>query len=216
MNRTSIRPNRPPSAPRLQARSPSWRSLSFLVAGFLVLAAIAVALAQEPSNPILYGYDGLSTGVLEVRFLSDTLPETVEFTVFADGRVHCQIVGTGPDRRVYQEYSDHLDAVEVRHLVDDAVTSGLVDFDTARFFRQQRDRGRSLPQGTDLGAIHFKINLSFLARGSEPSESPFSHTFLLDNPTDLERVFPEQRELRALRRITDVLEQISRTHRGRR
>ena len=104
----------------------------------------------------------------------------------------------------------------LHELVDDAVTSGLIDFETSRFIRGLRERGEIVPHVIDGGAVLFRIDLDFVDRGSEGTEAPFSHSILIDFPDEFARRFPEERALGSLQRVTHVLEEIYWAHRRQR
>jgi len=175
----------------------------------LVLTAlvVATAVAQERS-PLSYDYRERSTGVLEVHFLSSASLETVQFTVYGDGRVQGKVMSTGADPAVLEEFEHRLGEEKVSQLVDEAVQSGLVDFETSRFVRGIQARGESVPHVIDGNAVFFEIRLDFLARGAEGPETPFSHSFLLASPDEYARRYPDAPELRALRSIQQTLEEI--------
>jgi len=184
-----------------------WKDFCLLFGLVLSGLVVTTAVAQERS-PLYYDYRERSTGVIEVHFLSSTSLKTVQFTVYGDGRVHGKVLSTGADQAVLEEFEQRLGEAQVRELVDDAVHSGLIDFETSRFVRGIQERGEPVPHVIDGNTIFFEIRLDFLARGAEAPETPFSHSFVLDFPDEYARRYPEVPELRALHRIKQMLEEI--------
>ena len=199
----------------MTSRESAHRSTAYFLVSLAALMLLASGVVSQERQSIHYSYAERSTGVLEVHFLSSTVMETVQFAVHGDGRVLGKVVGTGPDQPVLDEFGARLDAAQVSELVDEAVTSGLIDFETDRFIRELRKRGETFPNVIDGGAVLFKIDLDYVARGDESLEAPFSHSFLIDFPDEFARRFPEERALRALQRVTHMLEGIYWSHRRR-
>lgn len=178
------------------------------LSGIALIALVATTAVAQESATLDYDYRERSTGVIEVHFLSSTSLETVQFIVYGDGRVHGKVVSTGAGKDVLEEFDRQLGQERVSDMVDDTVRSGLVDFEPSRFVRSIRDRGEPVPHVVDGSAVFFEIRLDFLARGAEASETPVSHSFVLDFPDEYLRRYPETPELRALQRIKQVLEEI--------
>lgn len=172
----------------------------------VAVTTLSLVLAQEKVGDFYYDYSGMSTGVIEVSVVGAVTMENTEYTVFRDGRVEVRIVAASGDHRVLDEFDFQLSEEAVRGMVEDAVLSGLARFDAVEFVRQLRERGQRIPHTEDTPAVVFKLNLEYLARGSDEAQAPFSHSFLLDDPDDFERVYRSQSEFAALNRIRAVLE----------
>jgi hypothetical protein len=183
--------------------------------GGLVLNLLAFHAFAQDRPERYFDFDRTaSTGLIEVSIIGSTTMETIDFTLFGNGRMEMIVRSSGGDRHVIRLMQAQLNEETVSRFAQDAVDSGLAQFDAKATADALRKAGRFVSMPSDGIGVIFKINLEYLAVGAETAISPYSHTVILDNPEVYARTFTEVKEYgsldRLVRAISDMYFQSSR------